>query len=84
MAPYSFDLKHIAGTKSVVADAVSRDPFAKLVSHRLISENYVSLLAEADAIGEDWIQDVFRLKVQSHSEKNKQRQSLEIILTAVL
>lgn len=54
-----------------MADAVSRDPFAKLVSHRLISENYVSLLAEADAIGEDGIQDVFRLKVQSHIVKKQ-------------
>lgn len=52
-----------------MADALSRDPFAKLVSHRLISENYGSLLAEADAIGEDGNRDVFRLKVQSHIVK---------------
>ena len=32
--------KHIAGTKNIVADALSRDPFAKTAGRRLVSESY--------------------------------------------
>ena len=39
-APYTFSLKHIAGTKNIVADALSRDPFAKTAGRRLVSESY--------------------------------------------
>lgn len=28
LTPYTFDLKHIYGIKNIVADALSRDPFA--------------------------------------------------------
>lgn len=66
LAPYSFDIKHIAGTKNVVADTLSRDPFARTVSHRLMNESYNHLLTEADAVKEDGIQDAFRLKVECH------------------
>ncbi|KAI3351427.1 hypothetical protein L3Q82_020276, partial [Scortum barcoo] len=37
-------LWHIPGTKNIVADALSRDPFAKTVSHRVITEQYSYLL----------------------------------------
>ena len=40
LAPYTFSLKHIAGTKNIVADALSRDPFAKTAGRRLVSESY--------------------------------------------
>lgn len=43
-------MSKITGTKNIVADALSRDPFSKLVSHRLVIENNGSLLAETDAI----------------------------------
>ncbi|KAI2666914.1 Retrovirus-related Pol polyprotein from transposon opus [Labeo rohita] len=66
LAPYSFDIKHIAGTKNAVADTLSRDPFASTVSHRLMNESYNHLLTEADAVKEEGIQDVFRLKVECH------------------
>ena len=62
LAPYTFDLKHIAGTKNVVADTLSRDPFARPVSHRLITEQYHHLLTEAENVDYDGIQDTFRLK----------------------
>lgn len=60
LAAYTFDLKHIAGKKNTVADALSRDPFAKTISHRLITERYGSLLTEAVGVTEDGIQDTFR------------------------
>ena len=62
LAPYTFDLKHIAGTKNVVADTLSRDPFARPVSHRLITEQYHHLLTESENVDYDGIQDTFRLK----------------------
>lgn len=33
LSPYTFTLKHIPGPKNIVAGALSRDPFAKSVSH---------------------------------------------------
>ncbi|KAI2667200.1 Transposon Ty3-G Gag-Pol polyprotein [Labeo rohita] len=65
LAAYSFDLKHIAGSKNTVADALSRDPFTKSVSHRLITERYGSLLTEAEGVDKDGVQDTFRLQVNS-------------------
>lgn len=65
LAAYTFDLKHIAGKKNTVADALSRDPFAKTISHRLITERYGSLLTEAAGVTGDGIQDTFRLQVNS-------------------
>ncbi|KAL7880623.1 hypothetical protein SRHO_G00028770 [Serrasalmus rhombeus] len=66
LAPYAFDLKHIPGSKNTAADALSRDPFTKTVSRRLITEPYNCLLAEAEGMGVDGIQDTFHLKVQCH------------------
>lgn len=76
LALYMFSLKHIAGTKNVVADALSRDPFAKTVVHRLVLEPYHNLLAESDAVGVDGVQDVLRLKVQCYQTKRPKRGSV--------
>ncbi|XP_076877136.1 eukaryotic translation initiation factor 4E-1A isoform X1 [Brachyhypopomus gauderio] len=64
LAPYTFDLKHIPGTKNIIADALSRDPFALTVGRRVISEPYATLLKEAEGTEEEGIQDVFRTRVQ--------------------
>lgn len=58
LAPYSFDIKHIAGVKNIVADTLSRDPFTRSISHRLMNDSYNRLLTEADAVEEEGIQDV--------------------------
>lgn len=64
LSPYTFSLKHIPRTKITVADTLGRDSFAKSVSHRLISEPYENLLAEAEGTKEEGVQDIFRCKVQ--------------------
>lgn len=76
LAPYTFDLKHIPGAKNTVADALSRDPFSTTVSHRLITEQYSNLLAEAANVSYDGIQDTFRLKVQCHRVKKQSHSTI--------
>lgn len=65
LASYTFELKHIAGKKNVVADALSRDPFVKTVSSRLMKERYHDLLVEAEAVDGDGVRDVFRQGAQN-------------------
>lgn len=61
LAPYQFDIKYIPGPKNIVADALSREPFAHPSAlHRLTRTAYEPLLAEADAVCTDQVQDVFR------------------------
>ncbi len=65
LAAYTFELKHIAGTKNIVADALSRDTFVKTVSIRLMRERYRDLLVEADEVDGDGVRDAFRLGAQN-------------------
>uniref|UniRef100_A0A3B3SNI1 Gypsy retrotransposon integrase-like protein 1 n=1 Tax=Paramormyrops kingsleyae TaxID=1676925 RepID=A0A3B3SNI1_9TELE len=71
LVPYAFEIRHIAGNKNVVADVLSRDPFTKTISHRLLSEQYDSLLSEAEGVSEEGIQDTFRLKVLCHRQESE-------------
>ncbi|KAJ8395731.1 hypothetical protein AAFF_G00029680 [Aldrovandia affinis] len=73
LSSYNFDLKYIPGPRNIVADALSRDPFASSVSKRLIQEPYSGLMLEAGSTETDRVRDAFRFGVQhlqvvQHSE----------------
>lgn len=83
LAAHTFDLKHISGRKNTVADALSRDPFTKTVSHRLITERYSNLLIETEGVNEEGIQDTFRLKVSTLLESLQLNSAVTCDHTAV-
>ena len=82
LASYSFDLKHLPGKRNVVADALSRDVFATPISQRLLKEPYVILSQEADEVGEESIQDAFRISSQTQILKSISHHSSKLVCGA--
>lgn len=66
LSAYDFDLKYIPGPRNVVADVLSREPFASPISERLLQEPYSKLVQEADGAEVDAVRDTFRLGLQNN------------------
>ncbi|KAK3570819.1 hypothetical protein QTP86_027628, partial [Hemibagrus guttatus] len=66
LAPYSVSIRYIPGSRNMVTDSLSRQPFVRQsVGQRLISEPYGALLGEADQVREDTIQNTFRMSANT-------------------
>lgn len=84
LSPYTFNLKHIPGAKNTVTDALSRDPFARTVSQRLISQPYEDLMAVAEETKEEETNKMFKTEFSVTKDPSTRQKRHQFVLLASL